>query len=104
MEALALNQLRAQAWEWGDEESLQGLESPRTQVEQQVIAAEQLERAIAAINALDAIYRVTLTLYYQSGMSVQEIAEATGVSVKTAQKRLERARAKVLQEVEADDA
>ena len=57
-----------------------------------------------AINALDAIYRVTLTLHYQSGMSVQEIAEATGVSVKTAQKRLERARAKVLQEVEADDA
>ena len=104
VESRALNQLRAQAREWGDEESLQGLESPRAQVEQQVIAAEQLERAIAAINALDAIYRVTLTLHYQSGMSVQEIAEATGVSVKTAQKRLERARAKVLQEVEADDA
>ena len=104
VESRALDLLRREKREESGEESLQGLESPQAQVERQVIAAEQLERAIAAINALDVIYRVTLTLHYQSGMSVQEIAEATGVSAKTAQKRLERARAKVLREVEADDA
>ena len=62
------------------------------------------EQAMAVIERLEEIYRVTLMLHYQDGWSIQKIADYMGVPVKTAQKRLERARAKVWREVEKYDA
>ncbi len=103
VESRALDLVRQRKRESGGDAALTEAESREAGVERQLIAAETLERAVAAIDNLDDIYRVTLTLHYKSGWSIQQIAGATGVSVQTAQKRLERARAKVLREVTEDD-
>lgn len=103
VESRALDLLRQRNREHGGDGELMALESREAGAERQLIAAETLERAVAAIDGLKEIYRVTLTLHYKSGWSIQRIAEATGVSVPAAQKRLERARAQVLREVTDGD-
>ena len=94
MESRAIDLLRSSSRE-REEIDFSAVESEEADIERRLVAAEQLEAAVAAINALKDIYRVTLTLHYQRGLSIKEIAEATGVSEKTAQKRLERARAQI---------
>lgn len=103
VESRALNILRARKREQsGAEELLSAAESREAVPERQVEGAEQLERTIAAVQALPDIYRTTLELYC-SGWPMAEIAGAMGVSEKTAQKRLERARKMVRKEVGEDD-
>lgn len=103
VESRAVDLLRRSGRESEEEADFSAVESEEADVERRLVAAEQLEAAVAAIDALEEIYRVTLTLHYQGGWSIQHIAEATGVSKKAAQKRLERARAKVWQTIRRND-
>lgn len=103
VESRAIDLLRSSSRESEEETDFSAVESEEAGIERQLVAAERLEEAVAAIDALEDVYRVTLTLHYQNGWSIQEIAEATGVSEKTARKRLERARSKVWQTMRRND-
>jgi len=67
----------------------------------QVQAREGLERLAAALAALPAVQREAFLLHEESGMSVAEIAAATGVGEEAAKSRLRYALAK-LREALAD--
>ena len=88
----------------GTEIPLQELTDAKRDLRLKLAKLQRLEQAMAVIERLEEIYRVTLMLHYQDGWSIQKIADYMGVPVKTAQKRLERARAKVWREVEKYDA
>lgn len=99
VESRAINILHQQARESNiSEEEWMTVESPEIGPERQATAVDQLERAIAAMNKLPMIYRMTLELHC-TGWRIPEIAEVTGVSTEAAQKRLERARKMVRREV-----
>lgn len=103
VESRALDLARKQARETGGaEETLLAAESREAGPERQAVAADRLERAVAAVRELPDIYRVTLELYC-TGWALAEIAETTGVSPETAYKRLERARQMVRKKVGEDD-
>ena len=104
VESRALDLLRKKRRETGDEQTLLQAENGEADIERRLVAAERLEQAMAVIERLEEIYRVTLMLHYQDGWSIQKIADYMGVPVKTAQKRRERARAKVWRAVEKYDA
>ncbi len=64
-----------------------------------VIDNENVERIKEYIKSLNYIYQEVLFLYAGEGMSVGEIAQLLGISTKTVQKRLERARIKIRQKL-----
>lgn len=72
------------------------------------LAAERSEgdgSVLEAVMALEGKYRVPIYLHYYEGLSVREIAQATGAKESTVQTRLQRAREKLrksLTEEEAD--
>ncbi len=58
----------------------------------QVETREQAERIVAAVDALPLAQRETFVMFAHAGLSLQEVAEATGVEVETAKSRLRYAR------------
>ena len=69
------------------------------------VEARQLaERLVAAVDALPLAQRETFAMFTHAGLSLQEIAEATGVAVETAKSRLRYARATLRQALAAERA
>lgn len=66
-------------------------------------ARESLARFAAALEALPALQREAFLLYEESGLSIVEIAAATGANEETAKSRLRYATAKLKAAVEEDE-
>lgn len=62
---------------------------------EQVQTREQAERIVAAVDSLPLAQRETFVMFADAGLSLQEIAEATGVGLETAKSRLRYARAEL---------
>jgi RNA polymerase sigma factor (sigma-70 family) len=60
---------------------------------EQVVSRELAQRLIAAVEALPLEQRGAFVMFAHAGLSLQEIAHATGVAVETAKSRLRYARA-----------
>lgn len=71
--------------------------------ESDVITAETISEIWRLIDGLDEIYRVPLTMYYRSNRSVREIAESLGLSARTVETRIYRAR-RMIREKWSNDA
>lgn len=71
--------------------------------ESDVITAETVYEIWRLIDGLDEIYRVPLTMYYRSNRSVREIAESLGLSARTVETRIYRAR-RMIREKWSNDA
>ena len=67
--------------------------TPQAQVESRQLA----ERLVAAVEALPLAQRGAFVMFAQAGLSLEEIADATGVGVETAKSRLRYARAALRQ-------
>jgi RNA polymerase sigma factor (sigma-70 family) len=70
-------------------------QSPLEQVQSRELARE----IVAAVEALPLEQRGVFVLFTQAGLSLDEIAEVTGVAVETAKSRLRYARAKLRQQL-----
>ena len=68
-------------------------QSPLEQVQSRELAQE----IVAAVEALPLEQRGAFVMFAQGGLSLEEIAQATGVAVETAKSRLRYARAKLRQ-------
>ena len=64
---------------------------------EQVQSRELAEEIVAAVEALPLEQRGAFVMFAQGGLSLEEIAQATGVAVETAKSRLRYARAKLRQ-------
>jgi RNA polymerase sigma-70 factor (ECF subfamily) len=64
---------------------------------EQVQSRELAQEIVAAVEALPMEQRGAFVLFTQAGLSLEEIAEVTGVAVETAKSRLRYARAKLRQ-------
>ncbi len=64
---------------------------------EQVQSRELAEEIVAAVEALPLEQRGAFVLFAEAGLSLEEIAEVTGVAVETAKSRLRYARAKLRQ-------
>jgi RNA polymerase sigma factor (sigma-70 family) len=69
--------------------------------ERQLNSREQAQALLDALAALPAVQREAFLLQAEAGMSVAEIAEATGVTNETAKSRLRYARARLRETLEA---
>ena len=56
-----------------------------------LLAGERAERLAAAIDALPALYREAVTLRFEEGMKLEEIAAVTRVPLSTVKSRVHRA-------------
>jgi RNA polymerase sigma-70 factor (ECF subfamily) len=79
-----------------DDAAMQVLDPDPTPV-QQVETRELAERLVSAVEALPPEQRGAFLMSAQGGLSLEEIAEATGVAVETAKSRLRYARARLRQ-------
>ncbi|HEX6866544.1 MAG TPA: sigma-70 family RNA polymerase sigma factor [Caulobacteraceae bacterium] len=64
---------------------------------EQVQSRERAQEIVAAVEALPVEQRGAFVMFADGGLSLEEIAEATGVAVETAKSRLRYARAKLRQ-------
>jgi RNA polymerase sigma factor (sigma-70 family) len=64
---------------------------------QQVESRELAQRVVTAVEALPLEQRGAFVMFAQAGLSLEEIAQATGVAVETAKSRLRYARARLRQ-------
>jgi RNA polymerase sigma-70 factor (ECF subfamily) len=64
---------------------------------EQVQSREQAEGIVAAVDALPLEQRGVFVMFAEGGLSLEEIAEATGVALETAKSRLRYARTKLRQ-------
>jgi RNA polymerase sigma-70 factor (ECF subfamily) len=64
---------------------------------EQVQSREQAQEIISAVEALPLEQRGVFVMFAQAGLSLEEIAQVTGVAVETAKSRLRYARAKLRQ-------
>ncbi|HLK26731.1 MAG TPA: sigma-70 family RNA polymerase sigma factor [Caulobacteraceae bacterium] len=64
---------------------------------QEVQSRELAQRIVAAVDALPLEQRATFVMFADAGLSLDEIAQATGVGVETAKSRLRYARAALRQ-------
>jgi RNA polymerase sigma factor (sigma-70 family) len=69
---------------------------------EQVESRELAERLVAAVEALPLEQRGAFVMFAQVGLSLDEIAQATGVAVETAKSRLRYARARLRQALAAE--
>ena len=72
---------------------------PSSQPHLQVEARQTLERLSAAIAALPLVQREAFLMHQEGGMSVAEIAQATGVDEEAAKSRLRYATAKLMEAI-----
>jgi RNA polymerase sigma-70 factor, ECF subfamily len=77
----------------GEEDAAMAVPDPGPTPLQQVETRELAERMVAAVEALPLEQRGAFIMSAQAGLSLQEIAQATGVAVETAKSRLRYARA-----------
>ena len=71
---------------------------------ERVVTRERAERVAAAVDALPLAQRETFVLFAHTGLSLQEIADATGVGLETAKSRLRYARATLRHALAAEGA
>jgi RNA polymerase sigma factor (sigma-70 family) len=69
--------------------------------ERRLTSREQAQALLDALAALPAVQREAFLLQAEGGLSLNEIAEATGVSMETAKSRLRYARARLRETLEA---
>lgn len=79
----------------GDEAALGRIPDPGMDPLEQVQSRELAQRIITAVEALPVEQRGAFILFTHAGLSLEEIAHATGVAVETAKSRLRYARAKL---------
>ena len=84
----------------GDDDPLDDLPDPATPPPDQLVEREQLlRRVVAAVDALPVAQREAFVLQQAAGLSLDEIAQVTGVNVETAKSRLRYAFAKLRREL-----
>ena len=84
----------------GDDDPLDDLPDPATPPPDQLVEREQLlRRVVAAVDALPVAQREAFVLQQEAGLSLDEIAQVTGVNVETAKSRLRYAFAKLRREL-----
>jgi len=81
----------------GDEAALMLVPDPAASPLEAVVSRDLARRIIAAVEALPLEQRGALIMSAHAGLSLEEIAHATGVAVETAKSRLRYARAKLRQ-------
>jgi len=80
-----------------DDEAVMRVLDPDPTPVQQVETRELAERLVSAVEALPPEQRGAFLMSAQGGLSLEEIAQATGVAVETAKSRLRYARARLRQ-------
>lgn len=87
--------------ERGDEAELpviaEPIASPRDEPERHLDIKQQAAQLLALLGALPELQREAFVMQYEGGLSVEEIADATGVTRETAKSRLRYAMAKIRQ-------
>jgi RNA polymerase sigma-70 factor (ECF subfamily) len=73
-------------------EEAAGMADPRVDLPGELLEAEERERVRQAVDGLAEHYRSVVVLHYYQALSYEEIAAVTGVTVKTVETRLYRAR------------
>jgi RNA polymerase sigma factor (sigma-70 family) len=81
----------------GQDEAAMMVSDPGQSPLEQVQSLELAREIVAAVEALPLEQRGAFVMFAQAGLSLEEIAEATGVAVETAKSRLRYARAKLRQ-------
>jgi len=71
--------------------------APRDEPERHLDVKQQAAKLLELLAALPALQREAFVMQYEGGMSVEEIADATGVTRETAKSRLRYAMAKIRQ-------
>lgn len=80
-----------------DEDAAMTIPDPGQTPLEQVQSRELAERIVAAVEALPLEQRGVFVMFAQAGLSLEEIAVATGVGMETAKSRLRYARARLRQ-------
>ena len=80
-----------------DDEAAMMVPDPDPTPVQRVESRQLAERLVSAVEALPAEQRGAFLMFADAGLSLEEIAEATGVAVETAKSRLRYARARLRQ-------
>ena len=75
---------------------------PQASPLERVQSRERAEEIVAAVEALPLEQRGAFVMFADGGLSLEEIAQATGVAVETAKSRLRYARAKLRQSLAAE--
>jgi len=81
----------------GEEEAAMNVPDPSQSPLDQVQSRQLAQEIISAVEALPLEQRGAFIMFAQGGLSLDEIAQATGVAVETAKSRLRYARAKLRQ-------
>ncbi len=81
----------------GQEDAAMSIPDPGPTPLEQVQSRELAERLVAAVEALPLEQRGAFIMFADAGLSLEEIARATGVSVETSKSRLRYARARLRQ-------
>ena len=81
----------------GDDAALRLIPDPAASPLEAVESRDLAQRIITAVEALPLEQRGALIMFADAGLSLEEIADATGVAVETAKSRLRYARAKLRQ-------
>lgn len=71
---------------------------------EQVVSRELAHKFVAAVEALPVAQRETFVMFAHAGLSLEEIAQATGVAMETAKSRLRYARATLRQVLSGEGA
>jgi RNA polymerase sigma-70 factor (ECF subfamily) len=88
----------------GQEDAAMLIADPGPTPFEQVQSRELAERLVAAVEALPLEQRGAFVMFVHLGLSLEEIAEATGVAVETAKSRLRYARASLRQSFASEGA
>lgn len=81
----------------GDDDAAAMVADPGQSPLEQVQSRERAQEIVAAVEALPLEQRGAFVMFADGGLSLEEIAQATGVAVETAKSRLRYARAKLRQ-------
>ncbi len=81
----------------GDDDAAMTAPDPAPSPIQQLVSRQLAEAIVVAVEALPLEQRGAFVLFTEGGLSLEEIAEATGVAVETAKSRLRYARARLRQ-------
>lgn len=87
----------ASAADWSAGEAAMMVPDPGQTPLEQVQSRQRAEEIVAAVEALPLEQRGVFVMFADGGLSLEEIAEVTGVAVETAKSRLRYARAKLRQ-------
>ena len=82
---------------WAQDDAAMMVPDPGQSPLEQVQSRELAQEIVAAVEALPLEQRGAFVMFAQAGLTLEEIAEVTGVAVETAKSRLRYARAKLRQ-------